>query len=232
MLILFDVDATLINTSGSGMHALHDAGRDLYGPQFTIEGTEFAGRLDQLIISDLLDRNGLENSAEERARLRAGYARFLRRRLEDRTIARALPGVLPLVEALRRSTSATIGLLTGNYADTGSEKLRACGVDPDWFPIRVWADDAPVESPRRDHLPPVGMARYRELTGRSVPARECVIVGDTPHDVACAHAHGCRALAVATGSYSTAQLEKTGAERVVADLSHTTDILAWLISHG
>ena len=45
-----------------------------------------------------------------------------------------------------------------------------------------------------------------------------VVIGDTPLDVDCAHAHGAVAVAVATGNYSTAQLEATGADLVVETL--------------
>ena len=45
-----------------------------------------------------------------------------------------------------------------------------------------------------------------------------LIVGDTPHDVACARAHGMRCLAVATGSAPAAVLAAAGADWVVDDL--------------
>jgi len=43
-----------------------------------------------------------------------------------------------------------------------------------------------------------------------------VIIGDTPLDIDCAHAHGARAIAVATGPFTTAQL--AAADLVVATL--------------
>ena len=45
-LLLFDVDGTLISTSGVGIRAMELAGRDLFGSRFVVDGTEFAGRLD------------------------------------------------------------------------------------------------------------------------------------------------------------------------------------------
>ena len=50
-------------------------------------------------------------------------------------------------------------------------------------------------------------------------ASQIVIVGDTPADVDCGHAHGARVIAVATGGYSEAQLRATGADVVVPDLT-------------
>jgi phosphoglycolate phosphatase-like HAD superfamily hydrolase len=228
MLLFFDIDATLINTSRSGMHSMLDAGRDLYGPSFRVEGIDFAGRLDPLILADLLLHNHQEPTPNALADLRARYRIHLERRLAQPGIGRALPGVLPLLDRLRAMPEITLALLTGNFADTGQMKLRACGIDPDWFPIRVWGDESPHSPPARHHLPPLGLERFHARHNRTLPPHHAVIIGDTPHDVACAKAHGLRSLAVATGSSSFSQLHAAHPDRVVQDLSETDSILAWL----
>lgn len=225
MLILFDIDATLITTGGVGVRAMGDAGRELYGESFTEHRVEYAGRLDPLIIEDLLRDNGQAPTPANARAMREGYRRHLARRLVDAP-ARPLPGVTELLAALRLRSECTLGLLTGNFAETGSMKLRACGLDPEWFTIAVWGDHSPHAPPRREHLSGVGLSRYRERHGR-VPGR-AVIVGDTPHDVSCALAGGCECLGVATGRFGLEELRRAGAHRTEADLSNTGAILAWL----
>jgi phosphoglycolate phosphatase-like HAD superfamily hydrolase len=228
MLILFDIDATLITTSRAGMAAMEDAGRELFGPAFTTERTEFAGRLDPLILADLLRDNGVEVTAQSLAAMRDGYRRHLPGKLKERRCA-ACPGVPELLATLAGREGLVLGLLTGNYADTGEIKLRACGVDPGRFVIRVWGDESPHPEPSRDHLPAIGLARYRERFGPIEP-RRVTIIGDTPHDVACARAHGCRSLGVGTGMHAPEVLLRAGADRAVKDLSATADVLGWLMS--
>lgn len=230
MLILFDIDGTLISTGGAGVQAMRDAGRELFGERFSIDGVEFAGRLDPLIIRDLLGANGVEPSPETPERFRAAYESHLTRRLADGNAGRALPGVLPLLRVLAGTDGVGLGLLTGNYERTGAIKLRACGIDPAWFVVSVWGDDSPHDPPAREHLPPVGMERYRLRTGRVIHAAHVTIVGDTPHDVACARAHGCRSVAVATGKYTPADLAAAGADLVVRNLSATDEVAQWLTS--
>src|SRR5262249_29406852 len=117
MLILFDIDATLITTARTGMLAIGDAGRELFGPDFSEEGVEFAGRLDPLILADLLRKHGHAPTQEAIARFREAYRRWLTPRVQRPGVAKTLPGVIDLIDALRRQEGVTIGLLTGNYPE-------------------------------------------------------------------------------------------------------------------
>ena len=235
MLILFDIDATLIKTGGVGMLAMTEAGRALFGAGFTAEGVPFAGRLDPLIIGDLLVRNGLEATAEHRAAMRRGYRDALRTRFEADNTSYTLPGVTALLDALggmngsvaRGSAPLTLGLLTGNFPETGSIKLQHAGIDPQGFAVRVWGDESPHDPPAREHLPGVALERVGAAWGRAASGAEVVVIGDTPDDIACARAHGCRVLAVATGQFSAGDLAH--ADRTVEDLSDTQGVLAWLM---
>ena len=58
-----------------------------------------------------------------------------------RVEARALRGAIESVAALRQSPGAAMGLVTGNFEETGSMKLRACGIDPSWFVFSGWEGD-------------------------------------------------------------------------------------------
>lgn len=233
MLILFDIDATLISTGGAGVRAIVAAARELHGEQITDTGLEYAGRIDPLIVGDLLRMNGVEASPAVVAALRGAYERHLKDVLKEWPQREALPGVHALIDALGAERGVTLGLLTGNYQQTGLYKLRACGIDESRFAISVWGDDSPHVPPSRDHLPEVAMKRYAKYRGGlSIGGERVVVIGDTPHDVRCAHAHGCRALGVATGRFSVADLEQAGADWAVKDLSETEAVVGWLMGRG
>lgn len=227
-LVLFDIDATLLKTDGAGVAAMGDAGRHLYGEAFTTDGLDFAGRLDTLIFRDLCRMNGLDRTDAAEREFRAVYGRMLGPRLASSTLARALPGAKDLVNAVRYGRGHAMGLLTGNYRETGSMKLSTCGLEPTWFEVCAWGDDSPHDPPAREHLPPVAMVRFREKYNRAVDPRRVTIIGDTPHDVRCAHMNGCRSIAVATGKFSVAELRDTGADCVVENLIDTNRILTML----
>jgi phosphoglycolate phosphatase-like HAD superfamily hydrolase len=59
-------------------------------------------------------------------------------------------------------------------------------------------------------------------------AEHILVVGDTPHDIACARAAGAVPVAVATGGFSADQLRGHGADIVFQDLSRSEEFLKLL----
>lgn len=225
-LVLFDVDGTLLNTTGAGIEAVARAGRELHGDGFDAHKVSYAGRLDPVIFRELLRAHDAPHGAEHVQRFRERYGAHLAEALG--TTTSACPGVFELIDALDADERVTLGLLTGNFPETGSIKLRACALDPERFAVRVWST-CPHE-PLRSAMPPVGIARWRAMFDGAVPddPRRVVIVGDTPEDVACAKANGCRCLGVATGRYSASDLLSCGADRAEETLEPTSALCAWI----
>ncbi len=224
VLALWDIDGTLLRSERAGMHAMLDALSQLHpGGSFSFDGIDLSGRLDPIIYGDLAAKHGLPMGDADHAAFRAAYTDQLRARLAANNTVHALAGVHTLVLALHEDAEWEQGLLTGNYAPSGMLKVIHGGFDPAHFRVNAFADDG---RSRRD-LPPIALQRFAELTGRVADPARVVIIGDTPHDIDCAHHHGCRCLAVATGVHGVEELTACGADRVVDDLSDVPDILAW-----
>jgi phosphoglycolate phosphatase-like HAD superfamily hydrolase len=222
-LILFDIDGTLLTAGGAGRAAMVDAGRELFGDVFTLDGVEIAGRLDPLIYADAAALCGVDDGAAHHDRFRAVYRAHLERRLATSDV-RALPGTADLVGALRRAETVSLGLLTGNYPETGRLKLTAAGLDESVFAVNAFGSDG---GHRRD-LPLVAIRRYAERHGRPIEPQHVVVIGDTAHDVDCAGANGCRCIGVGTGLTPTDELRGLGADLAVDDLSDTEALVAWI----
>ncbi|MBT8485388.1 MAG: HAD hydrolase-like protein [Phycisphaerales bacterium] len=227
MLILFDIDGTLLLTDGAGLRAMADAGHAMRGAPFALDGVTYAGRLDTLIWDDVARLNGIDDPAERHAEFRAAYAAALAPRLTEERRTRSLPGVPALLDALDEIEGVTLGLLTGNYPETGRLKLEAAELDPDRFAIASWGSDGRS----RRALPPVALERFEARFGHAMPAERTLIIGDTPHDIDCARASGCRVLAVATGPSATrADLHAHTPDLLLDDLSDTGVIVEWIRS--
>ena len=231
MLILFDIDLTLVRSHGVGMACMERAGRDTFGDLCSPAGIPFGGQLDPIIFDGMLAAAGLAPTPDTRAKLTARYVELMEGELGASPVgvrAQALPGVVELLDALER-TPVTLGLLTGNLEPTGRLKLRSAGLDAERFAVRVWGDDGPPDRPHRSHLPPVALERFRVLRGVPAPPERVVIVGDTVRDVEAARTNGCRSLAVATGRDSAEVLAAAGADRVVGTLEEAVGMLDWMV---
>ena len=213
-LLLWDIDGTILHTGKAGETALGHAMEKLHGVSRGLEGLEIAGRTDKWIVEQLLAREKLPHGEKEIARFLDVYVERLAEELPRRQ-GGLHPGILGILEEAHRRPDLVQGLLTGNIEKGARLKLTRYGVNH-FFAFGAFADDSPV----RNELGPHAKRRARERHGEEFPPERIYIIGDTPHDVACARAIGAKAIAVATGGFSAKQLEDSGADAVFTDLGH------------
>lgn len=220
-LVLFDIDGTLVLTGGAGMRAMNRACALVVGLADALTGIPVAGRTDWIILQDALRRIGRGLDESLFAALRDNYIRHLRDEIElpGHGTKAVMPGIRELLDALSGRDDVFLGLLTGNFEQGARIKLEHFDL---WhyFACGAFGDDAAD----RNALVPFALARARRC-GLDVAYEDVLVVGDTPHDVACALAVGAVPIAVATGSYSVDRLRGCGAETVFEDLSDTEAFL-------
>ena len=216
-LVLFDIDGTLLSTGADARTTFASALQDVYGTSGDVEGYTFEGRLDPLIVTDLMRAAGVADATitARRADALALYLDRLERALNERPPV-LKPGVLALLDALENVPGLVLALLTGNLERGARLKLGFAGI---WhrFTFGVWGDDATC----REELGPVALRRARPATGMAFAGPECVVVGDSRHDVACGLAFGARAVAVGTGRTALPILRAAGAHALLEDFSDT-----------
>ncbi len=215
ILILWDIDGTILHSTGAGMRALQRALHEVFGVAGSFEGIDFAGRTDPLIMRQIFARYGIEASGENFARFADGYIQVLPSVLVE-SDSRILPGAAELLREAAGHPNVVQGLLTGNLRRGAKVKLGHHGLW-DFFPIGAFADDSEV----RNELGPYALKRAKGHWGLEFPADRVWIVGDTPHDIACARAFGGRALAVATGKSAAGDLRGHGPDAVLENLADT-----------
>ena len=214
ILVLFDIDGTLLHTLGAGIRGMNRAFGRIHGRPDALDGVPIAGRTDRSIVTDGFRRIGIEPDRARIEGLRDVYLGELRDELTrvTGTSAGVLPGVRRMIDRFDESKETAVGLLTGNFEKCAAIKLAHYGLDHR-FTFGGYGDDY---LDRRDLLP-MAIGRARDAGIDATEAR-VVVIGDTPLDVDCAHAHGALAVAVATGNYSAAELEAAGADVIVRTL--------------
>lgn len=221
--VLFDIDGTLLLSDGAGRRAMERSLEAVFGRRGPTS-YRYGGKTDKLIVRETMRLEGFAD-AEIDARMDeviAGYLANLRAELEsDRNLARALPGVYALVEAVEAHEELVLGLLTGNVLEGAGVKLRAVSLDPQRFRVGAFGSD----HEERPMLPPIAQRRAASLLGCAVPGERLVILGDTEHDMTCGQGVGARAIGVATGGVSRATLAAHAPAAVFDDFSDTTRVL-------
>jgi phosphoglycolate phosphatase len=219
MLYLFDIDGTLIDTGGAGMQALHEATQEIFGaagPEL-----DLAGSTDRGIAEFIHAHFGIPPERRQIEEFFAIYHLKLNWHLAHGPASgRVLTGVPEVLAALARRPAATLGLLTGNTAAGAAAKLRHFKLDG-YFAFGAFGG----EHVDRNQLGPLALQRAAAHAGHPFTAAQTLVIGDTPKDIACAHAIGARCLAVATGRFCAADLARSGADHVVTTLEAA---LEWL----
>jgi phosphoglycolate phosphatase-like HAD superfamily hydrolase len=219
-LVLFDIDGTLLLTAGAGRRAIVAALASEVGDTSAFGRIRFDGKTDPQIVVEMLAAAG-QSEPHESPRVRAvcdRYVGLLARELDLPTARTTImPGVLALLDRLEAEPGVVLGLLTGNLADGAALKLRSGGIVPERFRVGAYGSDAA----HRPDLPPIAARRAAPIFGRVPHGHEVVIIGDTPADIACGTCIDARALGVATGAYSVADLAACGPHAVFEDLSRT-----------
>lgn len=210
LLILWDVDGTLVHTGGHGRYAFEEAFTAVTG--LPAERVSYAGRTDQQIALSMLD-----GERERLPQLLDGLAAALDRRRE--AIARegrAYPGVPEALEALHARDDVINSLLTGNIEANAALKVGAFGLDR-WLDFEAGAYGS---DPHEERFELVAIARERAASKYGEPTG-AVLIGDTPLDVRAARLAGARAVAVATGLSGVDELRGSEPDAVLEDLSDT-----------
>lgn len=216
---LFDVDGTLLLTEGAAREAFACAVRDHFGVADDLKDINFAGRIEPLILADILRKHRRGLTHEEEARFWDLVFGHMRRLLAPGR-GRMMAGVTGLLDAVAAEPGWVSGLLTGNMTQMARIKLGHFGLG-DRFAFGGYGEMAAD----RDALARTLVRRLGRDYG--VPPSRCIVVGDTEHDVACARAAGARVIAVATGGTSMAALALCEPDLLLEDLSDAAAVVAF-----
>lgn len=232
MLILFDIDATLVTVrDGIGRTVVAESFAATFGVdvQEHLQTYSFAGQTDRAIMHYLAASSGIHATTAEEGweHYRAAVEQHMVQNVGPSDVA-VLPGVMSVVQALAQDTTVTLALVTGNIRNVAFHKLAMGRLH------HVFAHGAfGCEHANRSALPPLALQRVNTAYNTTYRADQCVVIGDAPNDVQCARDNGMRSIAVATGPVAAEALHAAGADVVMdsfADVEATLRVIASLRS--
>jgi len=229
LLVLWDVDYTLIDSNGIGRELYQTVFVEMFGRDMP-QPSSMAGRTDRAIVAEMLTLAGVDDPRQHVAafhQLMAAHSPELAGRVAERV--RILPGAAEAMAALARLDGQGVvqSLLTGNIRPLAEVKLGPLGLT-EHLDLNAGAYGSTHEV--RAELVHEARRNASSVYGADFGGDATVIVGDTPLDVEAALAAGARAVGVATGAFTVGELAAAGAHAVLPDLADTDLVVAAILA--
>lgn len=213
LVLLFDIDGTLIDTGGAGAASWRMAFEELYGVPAEIGKYTDAGMTDsQVARKTFAAVVGHGPTHKELSILLERRLNHLYDAVAASTGYRVLPGVEKLLPRLLEG-GYLLGLVTGNGEAAAHIKLHRARLNR-FFSFGGYGSD----SDDRAELTRKALERAALVFGARIEPERCLSVGDTPLDVAAAHRAGIQCVGVATGHFSVEELHEADADYVLKSL--------------
>jgi phosphoglycolate phosphatase-like HAD superfamily hydrolase len=213
VVVLFDVDETLVHTGGSGARSWKAAFKKLYDIPADIGEHSSAGETDpQVARATFKAVIGREPSDVELDQI---YVQYLLNLADDILVSegyRMLPGADRCLAALGEA-GVLLGLVSGAMEGAARTKLIPANLNR-YFIFGAYGSD----SPDRAELTGIAIEKAALLHADLTPT-QVFVVGDTPRDLDAARAAGAVSVGVASGRYSVDELAKAGADHVIGSLT-------------
>ncbi|BDH79820.1 hypothetical protein MTTB_11990 [Methanothermobacter tenebrarum] len=208
MVVLFDIDKTLLIGSHCHFHSFKQAFKDLYGENITLDIPNLQGMTDKQIIYHVAKKNSIKISDFNDIidRIVEHYKENVKR--EKIRPLRGTREVLNILEDMRIPT----GIVTGNIEEIAWIKLKKAGFS-DYFGFGAFGD----EGCQRSTLLGLALKRAGKIHNKINP-KESIMVGDTPRDIQAGKKVGTITVGVATGDFTIEDLKKAGADHVLKSL--------------
>lgn len=218
---LFDIDGTLLTVQNDFMRPLIRTILDKLNIDYpNMERDSFAGRTDFDIFNSFID--GHEQQEEIFSTLKKEYLISMDTHL-DRSHIHLIAGAQACLDVLQ-SKNSHMGLVTGNFKQSGYKKLKASGIDS-YFNFGGFGDD----HKDRNLIPPLAYENFTSVTSITRAPEQFIIIGDTPKDIICAKVNNAKSVAVTTGHYSAEELKEYKPDLVLDNLENPEEWVSQLL---
>ncbi|MEU1986043.1 haloacid dehalogenase-like hydrolase [Nocardia sp. NPDC019395] len=213
VLVLWDIDHTLIETRGVGRAAFAAAFEQVTGVALRGMPT-VTGRTEPDIYRAASALHGLSNPPPFETFASALTTAYAVRRHDLERTGRRLPGAADALAHLASNSRLYQSVLTGNPRDVAKIKLETFGLE-EYLDLSVGAygdDDS-----HRPTLVSIARSRASRQYATSFDDTNTVLIGDSPGDISTAAEGGAHIVAVAAGG--TPPNELTGADFILPALT-------------
>lgn len=202
LVLFWDIDLTLLSTARAGIFALEDAAREVLDADPDYSELHTAGLTDSQIARMLMDRHGVEETAEKVGAFLRAYEARLPTRLPERQ-GRVLDGVREILDDVRGRPGVHSLLLTGNTRAGARAKLSHYELDG-YFEDGAFC----LDMDDRTAIASRALDVAAKVIGTAPELDRTFVIGDTPHDITAGKSIGAHTIAIASGVVSAEELKR------------------------
>lgn len=217
IILLFDIDGTLLLSGGAGKIAFENAIEEVLGIRRAWGELRPDGKTDPNIIDELLlDVMGRKLTEDEYDRLCERYHTNFAEEIKFSERFRLMPGITELLPHLAAQNHLHLGIATGNFETAAQIKLSHAKLN-DYFHFGGYASDSAC----RKELTRKAYERGLDHAGEPIPTERVFVIGDSIHDIRAGKALGAKTVSVTTGSTTKEELLDYKPDFIFDDLSDT-----------
>lgn len=210
ILLIWDIDGTLINCKGVGRRAMNAAFERIYGIQDGFDAISMAGRLDRRIISDAMAYHQVKVHD-----INMFYKTYGRALLDE--MQRLKPyvheGVIEILEETERSGKVLNTVGTGNCKVGADMKLDFTGLTS-YMKLGGYGSEHEL----RAELIKAVISQSQSMLGKTFDKEAIYVVGDTPRDIQAGKDNGVKTIGLLTGGYTREDLDQYAPDAVLSSL--------------
>ncbi|HOP32663.1 MAG TPA: HAD family hydrolase [Candidatus Hydrothermia bacterium] len=220
LLLLFDIDGTLINSGGAGAAALNRAFKSRYNVDDAMAAVDPHGQTDMVIVEEIfLKKLKKTPSTEEIKEILDLYVGYLREEVNRAERYVVLPYVRETLDFLLKENEFVLGLATGNVEEGARIKLERGDLNK-YFPFGGFGSDSRVRSEI------VRKAVERGGNYSKKKPDEVYVIGDTPLDIEAGKKASCKTIGIATSIYSVEELKKCKPDYTISNMGELLRIFS------
>jgi phosphoglycolate phosphatase-like HAD superfamily hydrolase len=227
-LVIFDLDQTLVEVLTVHNETMCRLFLRFYGVKARFTDVDFTGRSLGENITALARLRGVDEVIVQKnlkAMLEA-YDRIFVEVMPADGLRYLLPGVIPLLEALRKA-GAVLVLYTGDSRAVAQSICRATGLDK-YFRQSFYG----TEVPARADMVKQAIDWAEKDAGRRFCGKDIIIVGDSLRDIECGRQFDAKTIAVATGYHTDVVLRGAKPDFLFAGLADTQKVLSAIFGNA
>lgn len=221
LILLFDIDGTLLSVERKGFNLVTEAMRIVFGTEMKLPHVSFSGKTDWQIYIETMEHHQISKDIYEDKwnKFKEEYTGLFLKSITETDLL-IHNGGEKLLSAFHQNDSVINALLTGNIKTLAYYKLKLAGLDH-FFEFGAFGDD----HWKREELGKIAVERTSSVLKINPEKVKFIVIGDTPRDIDVAKEIKAISIVVTTGRFNEAELKIHGADFVINDLNDAKEII-------